>query len=369
MFPEVRLERVVLANEPLLAGQAVVLRHELVVAAERMGVLNQLREHGASVSAGETVLEIVDVNLLAAIDKQLADEAERMETNQTQSPEAIAHLRAQLADAQAAVRAFATRYAGYLRMGDSRQAVRVFAELEVAHKRAHTRREEYTVAVGSQQQHATRLAELKNQRQQAILSVSTPLAGVLNFALDGREDELRADASHTLSLATFRQVTGTANALKNMDTIKAGQVVYSIIDPRSAVLLLPASSVTLGREVEVVFGSIAMAGSVLTQATNDGERGLVALHVTDPPVSMLIARVVRVAVQPRGETLTEIPMRAVLTREAGDMVYVQTAEGELKERNVQVRQRRGSVAVVSGLDVDELVVTNPSALVAERRRQ
>ncbi len=88
----------------------------------------------------------------------------------------------------------------------------------------------------------------------------------------------------------------------------------------------------------------------------------------EPPVSLLTTRIAQVSVDTQGETLTEIPLRAVLTRETGDMVYVQAADGELKERTVLVRHRRAGVAVVSGLGALELVVTNPKALLAERRK-
>ncbi len=131
---------------------------------------------------------------------------------------------------------------------------------------------------------------------------------------------------------------------------------------------MEASSVALGEAVEVVYGEVVLTASVLSTATNDGTvSGLVALRVTNPPSSLLTTRIAQVSVEPQGETLTEIPLRAVLTRETGDMVYVQAADGELIERTVLVRHRRDGVAVVSGLGALELVVTNPKALLAERR--
>ena len=369
VFPELRVERVVLANEPLLAGKAVVLRDEVVVAAERAGVLNQLHMHGSSISAGEIMFEIVDVNRLVAIDRQLADEAERMATSQAQSAEVIAHLSTELAAAQAVVRDLATRYAFYLRNGDSTQAVRTFADLSAANRTAQNAREEYTFAARSQEQFAARRAELQNQRRQAILSVASPLSGVLNFALDGWEDELRVDDYRSLPLATFRQVSRNPNALGNMDTIAAGQAIGSIVDPKRVVLLLEAGSVALGSEVEVVYGQAVLAASVSSLVTDGGSSSLIALDVADPPASLLTTRIAQVSVQPQGETLTRIPLRALLTRDAKDVVYVQTASGELEERTVLVRQRHAGRAVVSGLSADELVVTNPKAVPAERRPQ
>ncbi|MBT9177482.1 MAG: hypothetical protein DDT20_01815 [Firmicutes bacterium] len=368
LFPALRVQPAVLAKAPLLTGRAVVLRDELAVVAERAGLLNQLREHGSSISAGEIVFEIVDANRLASIDRQLAHEAKRMATSQAQSPEVITHLRTQLTAAQAAVRELATRYAYYLRVGDSTEATRAFTELRVAHGKAQASREEYTFAARSLEQYAARRAELQNQRRQAILSVTSPLAGVLNFALDGWENKLRVDDYGLLPLATVRQVNRNPSALENMDALKAGQVIGSIIDPRRVVLLMEASSVALGGAVEVAYGEVVLTASVLSRAINDGTvSGLVALRVTDPPVSLLTTRIAQVSVQPQGEILTEIPLRAVLTRENGDMVYVQTADGELEERTVLVRQRRAGIAVVSGLGALELVVTNPKALLAERR--
>ncbi|MBT9154064.1 MAG: hypothetical protein DDT39_00730 [Firmicutes bacterium] len=368
LFPELRVQPAVLASAPLLTGRAVVLRDEVVVVAGRAGLLNQLREHGSSVSAGEIMFEIVDANRLAAIDRQLAHEAERMATSQAQSPEVITHLRTQLTAAQAAVRELATRYAYYLRVGDSTEATRVFTELRVAHEKAQASREGYAFAARSQEQYAARRAELQNQRRQAILAVTSPLAGVLNFALDGWEKELRVDDYRSLPLATVRQVNRNPSALENMDALQAGQVVGSIIDPRRVILLMEASSVALGEAVEVVYGEVVLTASVLSTATNDGTvSGLVALRVTNPPSSLLTTRIAQVSVEPQGETLTEIPLRAVLTRETGDMVYVQAADGELIERTVLVRHRRDGVAVVSGLGALELVVTNPKALLAERR--
>ena len=367
VFIEPRFRQAILANEPLFAGQAVVLRDEVVVAAERAGMLNQLRSHGSNISAGEIMFEIVDANRLAAIDRQLADEAERMAASQAQSSEVVAHLRTQVASAQATVRDLAARYASYLRANDSAKAARMFSELEAANRTAQANREEYTFAARSQEQHAARREELQNQRRQAILSVTSPLSGTLNFALDGWEDELSTGEYHSLPLATFRQISRNPRVLVNMDAIKAGQVVGSIIDSRKAVLLIEASAIALGGQVEVMYGETVLTASVLSPARQNGaDSSLFALRVTDPPASLLTARVLRVSVRPQGETLTQIPLRALVKRDAGDVVYVQAASGGLEERAVHVRQRRARVAVVSGLSAHESVVTNPQVLRMDR---
>lgn len=368
-FPKLRLEQAVLADEPLFAGQAVVLRDEVVVAAERAGMLNQLHLHADNISAGEVMFEIVDVNRLAAIDRQLADEAERMAASQAQSSEVIAHLRSQVAAAQTAVRDLTVRYASYLRANDSVRALRVFSDLEVANRKAQASKEEYIFAARSQEQYAARREELQNQRRQAIHSVTSPLSGVLNFALDGWEDELRTADYHSLPLATFRQIKRNPRARQNMDIIQAGQVVGSIVDSRRAVLLFEAGAVALGGEVEVVYGESVLTARVLSAAVQDGaSSGLVALSLINPPASLLTARVVNISVRPQGEVLTKIPLRAVVARDNRDIVYVQSDGGELEQRVVHVRQRRAGLAIVSGLNAEESVVSNPQAVRAEASR-
>lgn len=365
VFPELRLQEAVAAGEPLLAGQAVVLRDEVVVAAQRAGVLNQLRLHGSRIAAGELMFEIVDVNRLEAVDRQLAEEAERLAAHQAQSPEVITHLREQVAAAQADVRELSARYAYYLRTGDSTEAGRLFSSLQTAHRAAQAQREKYDFATRSQEQYAARRQELQNQRRQAILSVTSPLSGVLSYALDGREGELQTDDYRSLPLATVRQITGNPQALRNMAVVNAGQVIASVIDSRRAVLLMEADTVALGGEVEVLYQDTVLTASVLSNEGNASGSGLVALGLTDPPESLLTARVVHISVQPQGEILTRIPVSAVVTHETGDVVYVQSAGGEIEVRMVHVRQRRDGTAVVSGLAVNESVVTNPKALQAE----
>jgi hypothetical protein len=365
VFPELRLRQAVLADEPLLAGQAVVLRDEVVVAAQRAGVLNQLRLHGSRIAAGEIMFEIVDVNRLAAIDRQLAEEAERMATHQAQSPEVVTHLREQLAAAQAVVRELAARYAHYLRVGDSTEAGRLFGRLQTAHREAQAQREKHDFATRSQEQYEARRQELQNQRRQAILSVTSPLSGVLSFALDGREGELQTDDYRSLPLEAVRQITDNPQVLRNMAVIQAGQAVSSVIDSRRAVLLMEAETVALGGEVEVLFQETVLTASVLSHVGNASGSGLVALSVSDPPESLLTARIVRISVQPQGEILTRIPVSAVVTEDARDVVYVLSANGEVEVRMVHVRHRRAGTAVVSGLAVNESVVTNPQALQAE----
>jgi len=367
VFPEVRVERALLANEPLLSGRAVVLRDEVVVVAERAGVLNRLHEHGQTISAGEVMFEIVDRNRLVAIDRQLEEEAQQMETTAAQSAEIITHRRTELAQAQSVIRDLAARYAHYLRAGDSALALRAFAELGRAHSAAQKRAEEYSFAARSQEEFAKRRADLLHQRRQAILSVTSPVSGVLNFGTDGRESILRAGDYRSVTLATIKQVGGAFTERQSMDTIVAGQAVGSIVDPTRIVLLMEATSLALGRAVRVSFGEVSLAATVLpVPASGETSATLLALEVMTPPASLLTTRVVNVAVQPEGETLTKVPVRAIVTTAQGDVVYVKVASGELTERRVLVRQTRARVAVVSGLNVDELVVTNPEHVKVER---
>lgn len=369
-FPAIRYHKAALVEDPILKGRAVVLREELVVAAPRAGVLNVLLDNGARVLAGQTVFELVDKNLLTAIDKQLAEEAAKATGKAAETEDVYNHKRSQLAQAQAVVRAHTVRYSNYIRLGSRLEADRVFRELEQAQQTAAKFMQEYDFASRSQEQYEARRKELLSQRQRAILSVTAPVPGIISFSTDGLESSLKASGYRNVTLSALRQVKNEQKSFKNNDVIAAGQAVCTIIDSSSAVLLLEAKSLgALPEALEVTYAGSVMPVELLSNTpTSEDKVSILALRVLSPSLEML-SRTIEVTIRARGEALCSIPARAVIPRGSGSVVYVRSPSGQIEERLVVVRSTRGKLAIVTGLNPDEVVVTTPQNLKPERSPQ
>ncbi|MBT9152667.1 MAG: hypothetical protein DDT35_00889 [Firmicutes bacterium] len=365
-FPAVRYEQSRGVDSALFTGSALVLKDELALVAPRAGVLNTLIEHGQLVRSGQSIFELVDTDLLSSIERQLTALAVK-QTRLAVGEDILVARRHELTDALNAVRALSAELAAGIRVRDAAKAERAWRELTRAQQNVERRHEAYAFATRTEVNEEERRTELLAQRQQAIYTVRAPTTGFLSFAPGSSPGTLRASEYSSMTLAELRATRRIAVKKQNGEDVPAGQVVSVIVDPAVAILMieLPAN-VVLPDYVDIAFGESTHKARVLERMlTGVEETAIVALRLDKPAFVILESRDIKIEVRPHGVVLRSIPYSAIVSGEVV-MVYVQKESGKHESRPVNIVERIGQRAVVTGLLPEELVVVNPTALAPSR---
>ncbi len=362
--PRIRLATVELAPQVAsYSANAVVVRDEVVVVASRAGTLRHVADHMVEVRASQPILEMLDMPLLTAIDKQLAEEEKKYLDVVAQSDDYLEHKASQLTSALAEIRSLAARYATLLRNQDSSQASTVFKDLERVARSVDKLQSEYEQANRSVGQFESVQAVLLEQRQSAIFTVTAPVNGLVSYRIDALGSQLRPSIMNSIELDFFRQISDETTTMENGLIIAAGQPVCAIINPSEVYLLFEVREgprLDLESSFEVtVQGELINATFIQRIATEEEGTYIYLYAVGDAPQVLLERRVVPTDIRSLGFVTVSIPKQAIVTVDGVDMVYGPNDFDVIAEYPVVVLEVKGNRAIVFGLTPGQDIVSTP----------
>lgn len=351
---------------PGLDADAIFLRDELVVLAEKPGRAHLLVADGAEVTAGQLVLEIVDKALLADLDAQL----EKLSANDQPTATVNQNL------AEVATKMAASQDSLYLAMGNYKQAVRtravdtyasLYQALTKQSKEIAQLQQDHARLAQSLDASAGQRQEIEERRELAIVPVHAPATGSILYWVDGLEEsatlgKLAPDLWERLQAAHKNEIYQTAGDCQ----ISAGQPVFKIVTPASDTYLLAqltAADTTLPADWESVSIEFAGASEMLTASIVEGadlQPGQLLLKLTDE-VPLALTRFNKISLHREGAIFCRIPQSALTTQDGETIVF--TVEGNtLLAQAVQIVQQNKKQVIVSGLRQGATIVTKPAGL-------
>lgn len=349
---------------PGLAAEAVLLRQEVVVLADKPGRVNLVIEPGNQVESGRLVMEVVDKDLLAQIDTEI-QKLEKGEQQGNPNEQSIADIENKLLSAQGELYAAMDSYKQALMVQAVENYNTLYNSLSQIAKGVVQLQQDHQLLAQSQVATAEQRQELEYRRQQAIVPIYAPTGGAVYFWVDGLEDlasptkivpdlwgQLQAGKS-----APVYQTEGDAQ-------VAAGQPVFKVaVDNRTYLLTqVDTDKVEIPPEWQTV--SVCWQDKVFSARVveHDGlASGQVLLLVEE--ASMALPRFMEVSLHKEGEVYCSIPVQAVTTIDNQNVVFV--LEGNaVKAMPIEILQQPNKKKViVVGLQPGMSVVTRPEGLV------
>ncbi len=351
-----------------IPAEAIVLRQETVILADKAGRANLLVAEGAQVETGQRVLELVDKSLLANIEEELNKLDRQVAQPSSSGVTRLAELDERLQSSQASLLSLMDGYRQALRNQSVAQYSPLHNSLNITARELAKLQQDRLLLLQGQASVEDQRAELESRRNQAIVAVYSPADGRISFAVDGLE--MAADiANLTPELYDqLQQMSVTDHSVNTDSPIVAGQPVFKIAtDSRTYLLVgLPEGTVesiadwsTIGVQVELA-GQTIDWDAVWQQSSSLGENQCL-LQIT-PEQEQLLPRFIAVTLHTEGEMLCEIPQKALIEAEQGAYVFILDQDGVVRQQAVVVRETARKTRIVTGLEPGLDVVTNPSGL-------
>lgn len=351
-----------------IAAQAVVLRQETVILADKPGKANPLVAEGADVTTGQRVVELVDKSLLASIEEGLAklDQQSATKPDDTGATQ-LAQLDQKLLQAETALQALMDDYRAALNDRAVSKYRELYSSLNSRGKEVAKLQQDRLLLLQSENSVEEQRAELESRREQAVVPVFSPASGRISFQVDGLE-QMANLANLNPSLFTNLKETKITNYTVAAETaIDAGQPVFKVSTGRDTHLLvnLPAGALATIQgwsELAVQVNTVGAAGdwpaTLQPSQQLGGEQCLLKIEL--PPETEM-PRFLDVTLHTKGEVLCQIPKGALVNGEASSQVFL--LDGTVvKAQTVVVRETGKSSVVVTGLNPGATVVTNPAGL-------
>lgn len=355
-------------NIPGIAAEAVLLRQEVVVLADKPGQANLLVDAGSQVESGNLVLELVDKDLLAQTDVEI-QKLEKGVQQGTPNSQSLVDITTKLTTSQSKLYEAMDSYKQALRV----QAVQTYSSLynsltKVA-KEVVQLQQDYSLLAKSQVATAEQRHELEQRRQQAIVPVHTPAAGSVYYWVDGLEEVAKA----TNITSGFWEQLQAAKKAKVYQTagdssVAAGQPVFKVaVDSKSYLL---ARLTTENAVVPPEWKTVSLrwqngAQEAMFSANIVEHKGLEAgqlLLQLPADEAMVLPRFLEISLHKDGEVYCSIPLQAVVTLDGQTAVFI--LEGNMvKAQPVEVLQQQTKKnVIVAGMKPGMSFVTKPEGL-------
>lgn len=350
-----------------VVAEAVVLRQETVILADKPGRANLLLVEGADVKSGQRVVELVDKTLLASIEEELGKLTKAGSQPDAAGAERLAQLEEKLGAGETKLQTTMDDYRRALRNREVVAYRELYSSLNSTAKGVAKLQQDRMLLLQSQNSIEERRAELESKREQAVVPVFSPAAGKISFRVDGLEQlanpaNLRAslfDDLKKMQVADYQVGTNSS--------ITAGQPIFKVDTSKDTYLLvsLPqgAAQTILGWSsisIQVASGNLsANWPATLQPSQNLGVEQ--CLFKVNPNDGTTAPRFLSVTLHTQGEVLCRVPKSAVISTAAGDQVFL--LDGSVvKAQAVSMRQPGKGYLVVAGITPGANVVTNPSGL-------
>jgi hypothetical protein len=354
---------------PGIDAEAILLRQEIVVLADKPGVVNLLAEAGAQVDSGHLVLEVVDKTLLAEIDAELQkiDKGEQQgaETNQS-----LADVTSKLTASQGSLYEVMDNYKQALRVQAVQTYSGLYNSLTKLAKQVVQLQQDHVLLAQSQVTSTEQRQRLEDRRQQAIVPVHTPVTGAVYYWVDGLEEVATLSK---LAPGLWEQLQG-AKPEKTYQTqgdsqVEAGQPVFKVaVDDKSYLLLkLSAENSSVPSEwesvsVQLTEGEVqeAFSGRIIEHEGLEQGQLLLSLEAAEP---LVLPRFSAVSLRKDGEVFCSVPKQAVVTVDNETVVFI--LEGNIvKAQPVRILQQQTKKSViVAGIKPGVPIVKRPEGLV------
>lgn len=349
-------------ESPLFSGRGLITRDELVVVAQRSGTLNVLIAAGGRVQAGENILEIVDRDRLAEIERQINIEEQRIREGGPDAATALAEAERELGNAVGSLRALTVTYAELLRQGSSAKAEALFREIGKAAQKVDNLQREYQDTRISGEDFESRHEELLEQRDSAIYSLSSPIDGVIGWKVDGLSGRLGPISSPAERFASLCGLEADAVGVSSGDSVVAGQALCVIANPTGIILSI-AVDIEAALPVEDFHLTInvnpADVRFLRTEEVPGEDLLLYVYEFTGLSLDAVNSRLVNVEIWPIRDPRVSIPTKALVSSSGGYSVYVVDEAGLVTEVSVSIEGGSGLNSVVTGLKPGQQIIATP----------
>ncbi len=353
---------------PGIAAEAVLLRQEVVVLADKPGHANLLVDAGGEVESGNLVLEIVDKNLVAQIDAEI-QKIEQGVKQGTPNSQSLADVTAKLTAGQNKFCEAMDNYKQALRVQAVDTYSSLYNDLNKMAKEVVQLQQDRILLAKSQGATTEQREELEQRRQQAIVPVHTPVAGSVCYWVDGLEEVAK---TANIAPGLWEQLQAAKKEKVYLTTVDssvaAGQPVFKVIVDDKAYLLakLTTDSAVVPPEWETVSlrwrdGEQEKTFTAAIVEREGLEPGQLLLQLPAAQ-AMELPRFLEVSLHKEGEVYCSIPKQAVVTLEGQTVVFV--LEGNtVRAQPVEVLQQETKKnVIVAGMKSGMSVVTKPEGL-------
>jgi hypothetical protein len=350
-----------------ISAQAVVLRQETVILADKPGRANLLVSEGTEVETGQRVLELVDKTLLASIEEELSKLDKQASQPSSSGVSRLAELDQRLQTSQTSLLSLMDDYRKALRNQQVEEYRSLYSSLNSAARELAKLQQDRLLLLQGHASVEEQRAELESRRNQAIVPVYSPANGRISFAVDGLEQVADlANLTPTL-YDQLRQMKVADHSVTTDSLIVAGQPVFKVATDSKTYLLidLPEGTAATIAEWAKVGVLVDLAGQTVDweagweQNANLGQDQ--CLLQISPEQEQLLPRFIPVTLHTEGEVLCQIPSKALIVADQGAAVFV--LDGDVvHQQAVVVRAEEKRSSIVTGLEPGMLVVTNPSGL-------
>lgn len=349
-----------------LQGEAVLLRKEIVVLADKPGIANLLLDAGTTAAIGERILEIVDKSLLASIEDDLRKLDKQANQPSVDHTDEVARLDERIAEKESKLQDLVNQYRTALAGRSLEQYKDIYADMSRYAQELSSLQQNRLQLIGTANAIQEQREALLARREQAIVAMQAPVQGRAYFLVDGLEQSALVSAIGPGTWDALKTDKGTAAVTRDGDQVAAGQPLFKLVTSDEVYLLVQlgkdnVNSTTGWQGVKVQ--SDALNDKVSFSAELVAHQGLGAdqllLKVTEPLPGLYTERIVSLRLFPQGEILCEIPASALLPDDASVFVLDGTIA---RKQAVTVRGQAGKNAVVAGLQPGTVVLKRPGGI-------
>lgn len=312
--------------------------------------------------AGESILEIVDRDRLAEIERQINIEEQRIRELGPDSATALAEAEQELGKAIDSLRALTVAYTDLLRQASSVKSEALFREIAKAAQHVDKWQREYQDAKIAGEDFRSRHEELLEQRDSAIYTLSSPIDGVIGWKVDALSGSLSPSSGPAERLAGLNDLAADAGGVSSGDSVVAGQALCVIVNPTGISLSIAVDSES-ALPVENFYLTINVNPAdvrFLRKEEIPGEDSLLYVYeFTSLSLDSVNNRFVNVEIWPIRDPRVSIPTKALVPSSGGYYVYVVDEAGFVTEISVALEGTSGLNSVVTGLKPGQQIIATP----------
>ncbi|HSL93408.1 MAG TPA: HlyD family efflux transporter periplasmic adaptor subunit, partial [Bacillota bacterium] len=318
-----------IAISPLHLGVGVILRDEVVVVAPRPGTLNAMVQSAAEVLAGDDIVEIVDPDRLAEIERLIAAEEAKLGGPGQDSAAALADAESSLRQATQGLRELTLAYASAMRQGDVSRAASLFPEIGSFAAQVYQYDTAFQLALGSADGLGSQYEELLEQRATTIYKVVAPVSGFVTWVVDEVSGVATPKMAPALALDLIANRKPLTAPLASGSHVAGGSAMCAIIDPATMTLVIEMEDAAWNRDepitVRINGGEVDLDMWKSTALTD--KTALYYFKFMSVSRELVDSRWVDVEIWPVREAAFSVPAAALTHIEGTPSVYALDEEG------------------------------------------
>lgn len=353
---------------PGIAAEAVLLRQEIVVLADKPGSVNLVIDAGIQVESGNLVVEVIDKDLLAQLDTEMQklDQSEQQVAPDSSGLTAVVE---NLTTTHSKLNQAVSDYNAALRSRAVQTYSTLYNSMTQAAKQAAQLQQDHAVLAKSHVATTEQREQLEQRRQQAIVPVYTPSAGAVYYWADGLEEvakpaNIGAELWEQLQAGKQAQVYLT----ERDNLIAAGQPLFKVaVDNKTYLLLqLVSADAVVPPEWQTVSvcwqheGQEALFSAKIIEHEGLAE-GQLLLQVEAEEAAQL-PRFLDINLHKDGEVYCSIPRGAIANIDGQNVVFI--LDGSIvRAQPIDVLQEQNKKnVIIGGLKPGTSFVLEPTGL-------